>query len=118
MKRKGKHILKKLHQIAAYLMVLLFLSMPMLQLLHSHGQTNEIASSIDGKPVIEKLTEQCKLCDFLAHKQFKEYQISNPIELVIPIVQPVKTRTNLIAGNYTFTLNGFTNKGPPTIPSC
>lgn len=90
----------------------------MVQLLHSHVQTAEIASSIDGKPIIEKPTEQCKLCDFLAHKQLKEFHISNPIELVIPIVQPVKTRTNLIAGNYTFTLNGFTNKGPPALTFC
>ena len=94
-------------------MVFLFMAMPMLPLVHSHAQATDYSQALDGKPAIEKYAEQCKLCDFLTHKQGKEMQLANPIVLVVPIIQPVKIRTNLISGNYTFTLQGFTNKGPP-----
>lgn len=113
MKTGAKHKFKESTQILAYLMILIFASMPIIQLVHSHEQTVEIVSSIDGKPALNTAIEQCKLCDFFVHKQIKDYHIENPTELVIPIVQPIKACTNLISVNYTFTLNGFTNKGPP-----
>lgn len=112
-KREEKHILKKLHQLAAYLMVFLFMAMPMSQLVHFHGETTKINSGFEAKTAVDKVTEQCKLCDFLAHKQFKEFHITNPVEVATPILQTAKNGQNFIAINYAFTLNGFTNKGPP-----
>ena len=96
-------------------MLFLFLAMPTLQLIHFHDQTIEIGSQTDGKTVVDKLSEQCKLCDFLAHKQFKEFQLPVANSFSIAVVQPVKKYGNYIAINYAFTLNGFTNKGPPAI---
>ena len=113
MKSKAQHTVKKSTQILAYLMMLIFLSMPIIQLVHSHHQSPEIFSEIDGKPNINIAVEQCKLCDFFAHKQIKEFSLQHPIGIIIPVVQPIKLPTGLISGNYTFTLNGFTNKGPP-----
>ncbi|SFH19683.1 hypothetical protein SAMN04489864_106176 [Pedobacter insulae] len=117
MKDKEKHTLNALHKLVSYFMVLLFLAFPIVQVVHWHAHASKITTHNDSKLVIDNIAEQCKICDFLAHKQLKEFHMSNSIELVVPIVQPVKTCTNLISGNYTFTLNGFTNKGPPT-PLC
>jgi hypothetical protein len=113
MKKRNNHILSISKQIAAYLMVLLFFSMPVLQLAHTHAQPTDYSQSADGKPVLEKSSELCKLCDFLLHKQGKEIHSNHLTECAVPLVQPVELRTHLIAGNYTFTLQGFTNKGPP-----
>lgn len=96
-------------------MLLLFLAMPTLQLFHLHDQATELSSQTDDKTVIDKLSEQCKLCDFLAHKQFKEFHLPKVIATVIISQQPVKIYGNYIAINYAFTLNGFTNKGPPSL---
>mgnify|MGYP006198611905 CR=1 FL=1 len=113
-KKEQNHIALKLKQLSACLLLLLFLAMPTLQLFHFHDQATELSSQTDVKTVVDKLSEQCKLCDFLAHKQLKEFHITNPVELATPIVQTAKTGKNFIAINYAFTLNGFTNKGPPT----
>lgn len=94
---------------------MLFLAMPTLQLVHFHSDTAELSTHTDQKTVIDKLSEQCKLCDFLAHKQFKEFQLPVVNSLSIALIKPVKQYGNYIAINYAFTLNGFTNKGPPAL---
>ncbi|RZL29844.1 MAG: hypothetical protein EOO96_19375 [Pedobacter sp.] len=115
MKRTQHHIALKLKQLSACLLLLLFLAMPTLQLFHFHDQATELSSQTDGKTVIDKLSEQCKLCDFLSHKQFKEFHLPKASTTLIATQQPIKIYGNYIAINYTFTLNGFTNKGPPSL---
>jgi len=116
MKKKENYIVYKFRQIAAYLMVLLFLAIPITQIVHTHEQSSDYTES--GQSVFEKSVENCELCDFLSHHHGKEMHLSSPIAFKVPIVQPVKTITNLISGNYTFTLQGFTNKGPPAAIYC
>lgn len=99
-------------------MVLLFLAMPAVQAVHSHPRANEKTLAFGEKLVIEKFVEHCKLCEFLSHQMGKDMHLSQPIELVFPIIQPVKLTVNLISGNHTFTLQGFTNKGPPILAFC
>lgn len=96
-------------------MLLLFLAVPTLQLFHFHNDTTQLSAQIDQKTVIDKLSEQCKLCDFLAHKQFKDFELPISNSFSVALVKPVKQYGNYIAINYAFTLNGFTNKGPPTL---
>ncbi|WP_256011923.1 hypothetical protein [Desertivirga xinjiangensis] len=57
--------------------------------------------------------DSCRICDYLAHKQGRELYLSFPPQLVLPILEPVMRNTPVIAVNYKFTLQGFTNKGPP-----
>ena len=96
-------------------MLLLFLAMPSLQLFHFHNETISLSTKIDQKTIIDKGSEQCKLCDFIAHKHVKEFQLPQANSFVVVMVKPVKQYGNYIAINYTFTLNGFTNKGPPML---
>jgi hypothetical protein len=112
--KKGEnHINEKLNKLAAYLLALLFIAIPMLPLLHSHGQTTDIVTSTEGETPVVKITGRCKLCHFLAHKQIKDYQLEDAFEVVVPILLHITANTTLVAINYSFTLNGFTNKGPP-----
>lgn len=114
-KKEQNHIALKLKQLSACLLLLLFLAMPTLQLFHFHSDTIQSSAHSDQKTVIDKLSEQCKLCDFLAHKQVKEYHLPIANSFSIALVKPAKQYGNYIAINYAFTLNGFTNKGPPAL---
>jgi len=112
--KKGIHnIFKICYQTCAYLLVVLMLSIPLAQLLHHHENSAIEFANQDGKTSFNKSAEKCQLCDYLTQQHGKEFLLSQPTVLNQPLPQAIKIRANVIAGNYTFTLQGFTNKGPP-----
>ena len=100
--------------MGSLLMVLLFLSISVIQALHSHNrpvQTEQGASDDD----TVSASDQCQLCDYFTQKQGKQLFHSYAPVLVLPIPEPVSFNTRIFVGNYKFTLQGFTNKGPPAL---
>ena len=112
MKRGLRNILKNCYQILAQLLILLMLSIPFTQILHHHVNDSVEYTEHSGKTIISKTANHCDLCDYLKHNHSKDF-LPSYTSLSMPLPQPIKIRANVIAGNYTFTLQGFTNKGPP-----
>lgn len=102
----------KFRSAGSLLLLLLFLSIPLISAFHYHHAVVEYEKSGDDEH-ISSIVDSCKLCDYFAHKQGKELHLSCPPQLVVPIPEPVTLNNPVIALNYKFTLQGFTNKGPP-----
>ena len=102
----------KKHRFLSMLLVMLFLSISILQLAHAHSviPSNEENIITDLVSAVEK----CEICDFIIQKQSKH--IATDISQEIIVLSPVKVtyQCNACICNYEFTLQGFTNKGPPT----
>lgn len=98
-------------QVVACLLVMLFLTISVGQLFHSHKTAvkTEQSGAEEGTYVIEK----CHICEFYIHKHGKAFSLSYPPVLSVPVPELINHNTHHYIGNYKFTLQGFTNKGPP-----
>jgi len=114
LKKQGRNILKKCHQLGALVLVLLFLSISVIQALHRHHRIVQTEQSSNDEDSITD-SDQCKLCDYFTQKQDKQLYPSQELVLVIPLPEPISYKGETFIGNYKFTLQGFTNKGPPAI---
>jgi len=89
---------------------MLLLSVFALPMVHAHH--NDAPTSHTEKQ-ITAASAKCTICSFLSHHEQQDYLI--PTDHSLP--QPVRTYTTILpgffAGIYKFTLQGFTNKGPP-----
>jgi hypothetical protein len=111
---RNKNILRKISQLGSLLLVTLFLSISAIPVLHTHKsnvQTEHSANSSD-----ESISEAnpCQICDYLAHIQNKQLFIVHTAVLVLAVSLPIIFQPHSFVGNYKFTLQGFTNKGPPS----
>jgi uncharacterized membrane protein YjgN (DUF898 family) len=116
MKSARKHTLNKCYQVGAFLLVMLFLSISVAQIFHSHPKVTamEHAQSQDQDQQDQvSAADKCMVCDYLAHQKSKEFYISHPLVLSVPLPDAITLNTNVFVGNYKFSLQGFTNKGPP-----
>jgi len=95
-------------------MVLVFLSISVIQAMHSH---NRLAQTEQGGNDDDSISasDQCQLCDYFTQKQSKQLFYSYAVVLVLPVPEPISFNTKIFIGNYKFTLQGFTNKGPPAM---
>jgi len=120
MRRERTQILRIGYQAGAMLLVMLFLSISVAQIFHSHPKvaTLEHLQQHDGNDQDQVASaDKCLICDYLAHQQSKEFYISHPLVLSVPLPDAITLNTNVFVGNYKFSLQGFTNKGPPAL-SC
>lgn len=94
------------------LLVFAFTLISATQILHIHTMENdtEIAQKESGS-----LSEKCGICDYIFHKQGKEIVLTAPYAFAVPLPKAVVIASGVFAGIYKFTLQGFTNKGPPSI---
>lgn len=102
------------------LLVMLFLSISVAQIFHSHPKVAALEHTHhdDGSGQAQvDAADKCLICDYLAHQQSKEFYISHPLVLTVPLPDAITLNNNVFVGNYKFSLQGFTNKGPPVI-SC
>lgn len=120
MRRERKQILKKCYQAGAMLLVTLFLSISVAQIFHSHPKVATLEHAhqhgMDGRDQVTA-ADKCLICDYLSHQQSKEFYINHPLVLSVPLPDAITLNTNVFVGNYKFSLQGFTNKGPPAF-SC
>jgi hypothetical protein len=117
LKKRNKNILRKFFQLGSLLLVTLFLSISAIPALHTHkSNVQSEQSSYSGD---EKVSEAnaCQICDYLAHTQNKQLFIVYAEVLVLAVSLPISFQPHSFVGNYKFTLQGFTNKGPP-VPYC
>jgi len=94
------------------MLVLILLSISVIQAVHSHEkntQTEQSPSDHDGASDMD----HCQICDYHVHKQGKYLVPEVPQVLPAPLPEPISFCTAYFIGNYKFTLQDFTNKGPP-----
>lgn len=111
LKKKENHIRKKCCQLVSLLMVLVFISMNLVQAFHAHDDAVNTEQSDKGD--INYTVEKCKICEFYVHKQSETTYSNCPPALIMPLPTLITHNTRHYIGNYKFTLQGFTNKGPP-----
>jgi hypothetical protein len=114
LKIEKSHIQKNRCQVVSFLMVILFISMTLVQTFHAHVSSVNTAQSDEGD--FTYAVEKCKICDFYLHKQTETIHSTYPSELATLLPTPISHNTHHYIGNYKFTLQGFTNKGPPQFP--
>lgn len=92
-----------------FLLLALFISS--LQLIHSHADRK--ISQYAEEEHTTTIDDQCHVCDFLVHLKTDEQHFIYPVLPSPPLPQAIVYGNPVCAGNYEFTLQGFTNKGPP-----
>jgi hypothetical protein len=99
------------HRFLSMFLVVLFLSISILQLAHAHKVFPSDKENVTAESV--SAVEKCEICDFIIHKQSKHVPADIPQQTIV--LSPVKITysCNSCICNYEFTLQGFTNKGPP-----
>jgi hypothetical protein len=115
LKTRDKYILKNCFKLGSLLLVVLFLSISVIQALHYHKSNSQTEQSANNDDEKVSDSDQCQLCDYLTHKQGKELFIAYQAAIVLPVPNLITFHPHSFVGNYKFTLQGFTNKGPPTI---
>jgi hypothetical protein len=91
-------------------MLLLFITV--VQALHQHGSTTNYDNGSESREYVDS-TNKCVVCDYLSHHHNKEFHLPAPVLVTAPVIKPVTLHCRSYAGIYKFTLQGFTNKGPP-----
>jgi hypothetical protein len=112
LKKHYLHIIQKCYQLGALMLVLLFLSINVVQVFHHHQKAVQTEVTDNDQDTVSA-SDLCQLCDYLMHKQGKELFFIYPPVDVFQLPEPVCHTTSVFVGNYKFTLQGFTNKGPP-----
>ncbi|MCD0489161.1 hypothetical protein LPB86_13050 [Pedobacter sp. MC2016-14] len=111
MKRKNhSHFIPKL--ISGWL-VLFLIFINLLQAFHQHHETTvSVDKTAQGEEVLTD-NEQCAICDFAAHQRHEVFYISSQVDLPVPLPAVITLNGSLQQRIYKFTLQGFSNKGPP-----
>ncbi|WP_146198796.1 hypothetical protein [Pararcticibacter amylolyticus] len=99
------------HQALALLLTFVFILNVSVQAFHHHSSDAEFKSLGDKEQVGN--AGKCAVCDYIVHKQSKHTVLSYPPVMTSPVTKPVTLLNRVYAGVYKFTLQGFTNKGPP-----
>jgi hypothetical protein len=97
------------------LLMVYFLSVPLVQLFHGHAKNLHVEHVDDHQQVSG--SDHCMICDYLSHNQNKQFHLPHPVVPSKVVAGAITLNSHVIAGNYTFTLQGFTNKGPPSTRS-
>ncbi|EDM37789.1 hypothetical protein PBAL39_15229 [Pedobacter sp. BAL39] len=93
---------------------MIFLSISVIQAIHSHEQTVQTEQSTADQDATTDM-DHCKICDYIIHKQSKHLFLEASQLLAAPLPEPISFCTHYFLGNYKFTLQDFTNKGPPAL---
>lgn len=90
-----------------------FIAITAVQAFHKHNNTSAKDDSEDTEYVYAN--EKCSVCDYVVHKQSNYAHMYHPPVLMAPVTKAVTLLSKCYAGVYKFTLQGFTNKGPPAV---
>lgn len=99
------------YRLISCLLIVVFLGIAVGQLFHNHKLIVKTEQSADEDA--SYVTEKCMVCEFITHKHSKFLHLSFPPVFVVAMPEPVTYSSKGFIGNYKFTLQGFTNKGPP-----
>lgn len=101
---------------ASALLAILFLAIPFIQTLHSHHSSEEFVNTTTEKS-ISSAAEKCLICDYTAEIKGKQILMDYPPTISIPTNVCVTLNTFVYTRIYKFTLQNFSNKGPPSLLS-
>ncbi|WP_129714033.1 hypothetical protein [Pedobacter sp. SYP-B3415] len=109
MNRGPKNIRNTSQRTLAVLLLLIFVLLTGIRGLHYHDSVHKPAAS----ELSYAVADSCDVCDFLGHHNFKDFDL--PPALLMPEVPalPSGVPAGSYIGIYKFTLQGFSNKGPP-----
>lgn len=102
-------------KLSSFLLAILLLSIPMVQLLHSHYTGEGLAKTFTTEKSISTPSEKCLVCDYTAHLKDKQILMADLPVLNIPNNVYTKLNSFVYTRIYKFTLQNFTNKGPPSL---
>jgi hypothetical protein len=107
----------KLRQTFLVLFALLFLFIAVVPGFHHHGH-NSVCRHLNCDDT-EKIqfTDKCAICDYFHHVQVQPVLL--PGTLSLPVIHPEAIAPGIWVShdNYSFTLPGFTSRGPPRLIS-
>ncbi|WP_207532429.1 hypothetical protein [Desertivirga arenae] len=111
---------KKIHithvqRLVSAMLLLLFLCVHLLEVFHAHHQYALAGNGDKTKQHFEVSIQKCKICDFLTRTRKEPFCVSNSIVLSAPLPKAIELSGPVVAGIYKFTLQGFSNKGPPSL---
>lgn len=113
MKGKRGNISRIASKATALFMLGVFSFIVIAQAFHHHQSSRYITDpEEDGACVYA--ADKCKVCDYIIHKQSKHALIYHEPIVKAPSTKPITPLSRAYAGIYKFTLQGFSNKGPPT----
>lgn len=111
LKKKKPLSNKTMSQALSLLLIFLFLFISAAQILHTHDGQIKIEQSGNQNNLDQK--HDCKVCDYLLDHPSKQLFLTHPPLTAVPLPEVVLVSTGVFARIYKFTLQGFTNKGPP-----
>lgn len=106
----------KIHRLISMALVLLFLSIALLQLVHIHPAPLISKKDSADRDLLSEI-KKCEICDFIIHKQSKYISLNILQNAIVLSPITITYNCNACICNYDFTLQGFTNKGPPPLYS-
>jgi len=101
--------------ILAIWLIILFVGNSLFQIFHHHKHLADHKQY--SQTSIQKWVKSCELCDYMAHHHAVPILVAHHFELVPPVKPTAIFAGRYYIGFYKFTLQGFTNKGPPTVLS-
>ncbi|WP_295768629.1 hypothetical protein [uncultured Mucilaginibacter sp.] len=110
---KTKKTAKLISGALSLMLALAFLFITAVQAFHKHNYTSAKNDSDETEYVYA--AEKCSICDYVVHKQSNFAHLHHPPVVAVPVTKAVTLLTKSYAGIYKFTLQGFTNKGPPAV---
>lgn len=99
------------YRLISCLLIVVFLGISVGQLFHNHKSVIKTEQSADDDA--SYVSEKCNVCEFYVHKHSKFTHLSYPPVFVVAVPETITYNSSGFIGNYKFTLQGFTNKGPP-----
>jgi len=104
----------KFQHICSLLLILLFMFVAVSPLLHHHKHSHAEAEVSANQKETVHFTDECAVCDYYHHIQGQQILLYHPpLETILNTVV-ITLDNRVLISNYKFTLQGFTNKGPPT----
>ena len=116
MKRGNTYQLKAAKKFAGALLAILFLTIPFVQTLHSHHASEDFVKTTTEKS-ISSAAEKCLICEYTAEIKGKQILMAHPPVINIPSDVCAELNTFVYTRIYKFTLQNFSNKGPPSLLS-
>ncbi|WP_207423070.1 hypothetical protein [Desertivirga brevis] len=110
--QKKKHI-TYLHRLVSAFLLLLFLCVHLVEVFHAPHNSTDCSTGDNTEQRYTVADQNCKICDYLAHTRQGPFSVSTSIVLSIPLPKAIEVSGRVVARIYKFTLQGFSNKGPP-----
>lgn len=120
-KNTNQRAVKKiLYSGIAFLLLFVFISIPVIEALHHDASTDgkHVSSTVSFKNTeksIDKQTPVCGICKFISTQQTLNLISLKPIELLVFLKETAIVNTPYLLTAFKTLVHCWTNKGPPSI---